>query len=92
MARCLLTVKEAFEIEGRDLLLVPGIVPQEIELFSAGDPILLKYPDGRTVNTVISELELIHPNPRNEVVVMMLKSLKKHDVPVGTEIWSIDRT
>ena len=67
--------------------MVPGILPQGDERFRVGDPLLLKRPDGTESRVNIGGLELLTPNPRHDVVVM-LKNLNKQDVPVGTEVWS----
>jgi hypothetical protein len=75
-------------IRGRGLVPVPGIVPVGEERFRAGDPLLLKRPDGTELRTTITSLEIMNPNPRHEVVVL-LKELTKEDVPVGTEVWSV---
>ena len=88
MGRRLLVVKATFEIEGRGLVLVPGILPEGDECFRAGDPIELRKPDGSAIATWIGGLELLCPNPRGDVVIM-LKQLAKTDVPIGTEVWSV---
>jgi translation elongation factor EF-Tu-like GTPase len=90
MARRLCTIEDTFFIEGRGLIPVPGIIPQGKEIFRVGDSLLLKRPDGSSVPTAIAGLEMIHlPLPRQDVVIL-LKGLAKDDVPVGTEIWSVD--
>jgi hypothetical protein len=75
-------------IRGRGLVPVPGIVPVGDERFRAGDPLLLKRPDGSELRTTIGSLEILDPNPTNQVAVL-LKELGKEDVPVGTEVWSV---
>jgi len=87
MARCLFKVEDTFLITGRGLVPIPGIVPVGEERFRAGDPILLKRPDGSELATAIGGLEMLDPNPPPYVVIM-LKGLTKEDVPIGTEIWS----
>ena len=89
MARCLFTVVDTFLIRGRGLVPVPGIIPVGDERFRVGDPLLMKRPDGTTLRTVIGRLEHLHPNPRHDVVVL-LEELGKEDVPIGTEVWSVD--
>ena len=90
MGRRLFSVEHTFVVKGHGLVLVPGIVPEGDECFRAADPILLRKPDGTTIATRIGALELLCPNPRGDVVVM-LKELAKADVPVGTEVWSVNR-
>ena len=89
MARRLFTVEATFAVRGRGLVLVPGIIPEEDERFRVGDRITLRRPDGSSIGTRIGGLELLDPNPRHDVVIM-LKESAKEDVPVGTEVWSSD--
>jgi hypothetical protein len=89
MSRCLFVVEDTFTIKGRGLVLLPGILPEGDECFRVGDPILLRRPDGAATPTRIAGLELLHPNPRCDVVIM-LKEFDKAVVPVGTEVWSVD--
>jgi hypothetical protein len=89
MARRLFIVEDTFFITGHGLVPVPGIVPIDGERFRVGDPLLLKRPDGSELRTTIGGLEILSPNPTNQVVVV-LKGLTKEDVPVGTEFWSVD--
>jgi hypothetical protein len=86
--RRLFIITDTFTVTGRGLVLVPGLIPIGDERFKAGDPILLRAPDGQETRTSIATLELPHPNPRNEVLIM-LRDLGKDDVPVGTEVWSV---
>jgi hypothetical protein len=93
MARRLFTIEDTFLITGSGLVPVPGIVPQGDERFRVGDPILLKRPDGSCLQWKIGGLEMISctpPRPRDDVVIL-LQGLSKEDVPVGSEVWSVDR-
>jgi len=89
MARCLFAVEDTFTIRGRGLVLVPGIIPDGDERFRVGDRIVLRKPDNSSIDAQIGGLEMLSPNPRHEVVIL-LKTLTKEDVPVGTEVWSSD--
>jgi hypothetical protein len=92
MARRLFIVEDAFSIKGRGLLPVPGIVPQGEERFRIGDPIVIKRPDGSRLEWTIGGIEMIlctPPRPKTDVVIL-LKGLNKEDVPVGSEVWSVD--
>lgn len=91
MARRLFTVEDTFLIEGRGLVPVPGIVLQGDECFQVGDPIRLKRPDESEIAWRIGGLELLCPPPRPDEVVVLLKGLNKDDVPIGTEVWSVDK-
>src|SRR5262245_11277386 len=89
MARRLFVVEHVVVIERRGIALVPGILVEGEERFRAGDPIVLRKPDGSSTIMKIGALELMCPNPRGEVTIM-LAHLGREDVPVGTEVWSID--
>jgi hypothetical protein len=86
--RRLLVVEASFEVKGHGLVLLPGFQPEGQEAFRAGDPILLWRPDGSAIATRIGSLELLTPNPRHDVVIL-LKGFAKDDVPVGAEVWSV---
>jgi hypothetical protein len=90
MARQLFTVTGTFSVPGRGIVLIPGISPVGHERFRVGDALLLKRPDGTEIVTDNGGLEFLNPNPNHEVTVM-LKQLSKSDVPVGTDVWSVDR-
>ncbi len=93
MARRLFTVQDTFFISGRGLVPVPGIIPQDDERFRIGDPILLKRPDGSCLEWKIGGLEMIsctRPRPRDDVAIL-LQGLSKEDLPVGSEVGSVDR-
>ena len=89
MARRLFTVEDTFAIRERGLVLAPGIIPEGEERFRVGDPITLLKPDGSSIEAKIGGLELLDPNPRRDVVIM-LAGMTKSEVPVGTEVWSVD--
>jgi hypothetical protein len=91
MARCLSSVEYTFILEGRNqLVLLPGIVPQGDEEFGAGDVILLRRPDGVIIEKPIASLELMYPLPSSGAVAVLVEGLRQQDVPVGTQVWSID--
>jgi hypothetical protein len=87
--RWLFIVSGTFLIRGRGLVLLPGIMSVGQERFHAGEPLLLRRPDGTELLTTITSLEIMIPNPRHEVVVV-LKELTRDDVPIGTVVWSVD--
>jgi hypothetical protein len=89
MARLLFTVTDRFYLPGRGVIPFPGIVPVEDERFRRGDSLLLKRPDGSEIQARIGGFELPNPNPGLVVVVNLLE-LTKDDVPIGTQVWSVD--
>lgn len=72
MARLLFTVEDTFVIRGRGLVMAPGIVPEGEGRFHVGDRITLRRPDGSYFDTQIGGLELLDPNPRHDVVIMLI--------------------
>jgi hypothetical protein len=93
MARRLFIVEDTFSIKGRGLVPVPGILPEGEERFRVGDPILLRRPDGSCLEWRIGGIEMIlcsPPKPRHDVVIL-LKNLGKDDLPIGSEVWSVDQ-
>jgi hypothetical protein len=89
MARLLFTVTDRFYLPGRGVCPVPGITPVEGERFRCGDSLLLKRPDGSEIRTRIGGIEMPNPTP-GPVVVVNLLELKKDDLPIGTQVWSVD--
>ena len=90
MARRLFTVEDTFLISGRGLVPIPGIVPEGEERFRVGDAIMLRRPDGSLLAWEIGGLEILTGGPPHHDVVLLLKGLGKEDVPIGTEVWSVD--
>src|SRR5262245_1729904 len=94
MSRILFTVEDRFLIRGRGLILVPGLPARSGDQFRAGDSIVLNRPDGSRLPWTIGALEMIFeqpvrpPSERN--VAILLLGLGKDDVPVGTEVWTVD--
>jgi hypothetical protein len=92
MARRLFVVEDTFCIKGRGLVLLPGIIPEGEERFRAGDPILIKRPDGSCLESTIGGIEMLlgsPPKPRKDYVIL-LHGLGKDDVPIGSEAWSVN--
>ncbi len=43
-----------------------------------------------TLQWQIGGIEMVNPPPKTFDVVILLKDLTKNDVPIGSEIWSVD--
>jgi translation elongation factor EF-Tu-like GTPase len=92
MPRCLYTVEDSFFIKGRGLVTLPGIVPCGDERYRIGDRVEIRRPDGSRLEWAIGGIEMINCTPPRltKEVVFLLRDLGKEDVPIGSEIWSID--
>ncbi len=91
MARRLFIVEDTFFIKGRGLVPVPSIIPRGEERFLVGDPIQLRRPDGSYLAWKIGGIEMICGTLPRDDLVILLGGLGKDDVPIGTEVWSVDR-
>jgi hypothetical protein len=90
MKRLLFTVADSFEITGRGLVIIPGIIPRDDERFRVGDAIELRRPDGTVFHARIAGLELLNPTPPDHSIpVLMPLGISKQDAPLGTEVWSV---
>ena len=86
-------VEDTFVIEGRGLIIIPGIpYPSDsIRKIRVGEGIVLIRPDGSELNTTISSIEMIHRKPPvAHAPFAPSGSLTKEDVPIGTEVWLCD--
>jgi hypothetical protein len=70
-------------------LIVSGLDPECPIRVYAGTSIVLKRPDGSVVTSRIQGLALVSPR-LCELIDFLLKDVGQDDVPVGTEIWSVD--
>lgn len=81
-------VAETFLIKGRGVVLCPDASIPDGVVLRNGDPVTLRTPEGRTLETRIKALELITPNPK-DIVPMMLEAVReKSDAPIGSEVWT----
>ena len=90
--RLLFTVTEAFTVPGRGVVLLPELKPVGGEKFKVGDPLRLRRPDGIEDSVRIGGLEFLKPLDGKCQLVVMLSGVKQEDVPVGTEVWSVNET
>ena len=89
--RLLFTVTETFTVEGRGIVLLPEVRLAAEDEFRAGDTLMLKRPDGVEVTVRIAGRELLKTlGGKCHFVVMLPKG--EEGVPIGTEVWSADRS
>jgi hypothetical protein len=91
VARLLFTVTDTFSIPGRGIVLIPELKPVGQERFKVGELLLLKRPDSAHDRVHIGGFEFAKKLGGKCELLVMLSGKMKEDVPVGTEVWSVDR-
>jgi len=87
----LFTITDRFAIEGRGVVVVPGI-PWDFETtVRKGASLILRTPLGDIIETTLQDIEMILYRPegrRLEATPFSLpKDLHKFDIPIGTEVY-----
>ncbi len=92
MARLLFRITEVLTIPNRGIVLLPGLNFVGDERFRVGEPLLLKRPDGTVIDATIGAIQLLWAveSPFLAEPAIMPTTLCKEDVPIGTEVWSVD--
>jgi hypothetical protein len=86
----LLTVEDAFRIEGRGVLVMPKI-PVDAYHGPASHTVSVRRPDGtETTTTATLNIPHVSPPPPALYYLCSLADIAKEDVPIGTEIWFDD--
>lgn len=88
MPRVVLTVEDSFAIDGRGVVLLPGLEPIGDEVFRAGDPIRIRRPDGTDLDTTMHGVEFLTSTAGSSLVILLPRDVAKSDVPIGSEVWS----
>jgi hypothetical protein len=57
-----------------------------------GEPLRLRFADGTEELVEIGGLEFLKPLSGKCLLVIMLRGKRKEDVPVGTEVWAIEKS
>jgi hypothetical protein len=88
----LFKVEDVFEISGRGCVITPVIPADAAFKIRAKDPIQLRTPDGRVLDTHIAALEFLKPQDGGacRTAIMLPRDLVKRDVPSGTEVWLLE--
>jgi len=90
--KLILTVEDVFDISGHGLILTPKI-PDDLGLtVRPKDPIQLRTPDGRILETYIACFSSGRPigGDRRFYCIMLPRDFMKPDIPIGTEVWLVD--
>ena len=88
----LFTVTEAFAVPGRGVVLLPELNFLGDEKFRVGEPLRLRFADGTEELVEIGGLEFLKRLSGKCLPVIMLRGKSKEDVPVGTEVWAIEKS
>jgi hypothetical protein len=87
----LFTITDRFAIEGRGVVVVPGIPWNQPTTVHKGDSLILRTPLGEIIRTRLQDIEMINYRPgakRLEATPFSLpKELHKFDIPIGTEVY-----
>lgn len=78
----LFVVEQVFLITRRGVVLLPGLGKNIVQV---GTPIRLVRPDGSTLDTKVRGIGF---NEFHDILVG--QGLRKEDVPIGTEVWTIE--
>jgi hypothetical protein len=90
MAEHLLTIEDTFEIPGRGLVIVPGPLVSDYT-GPKRQHVTLKFPNGDAKRTLLMLDHAFQTPPATERRWhCRLGDVAKSDVPVGTEVWTID--
>ena len=87
MSEFLYRVDDVFDLSGRCVVATPGI-PSKTTGIRNGTPLELRRPDGSILQTQIAEIAFVDPyDPERPIQFSFPPELKKHDIPIGTEVW-----
>jgi hypothetical protein len=85
----LFTVSDRFVIEGRGLILAPGI-PDAATHVRKGETLVFKLPAGKVFESSGWDIEMIGYRPggqRLHATPILLRGVHPFDVPLGTEVF-----
>lgn len=88
----LFTVTDRFSIQGRGVVVVPGIPwTEESHVVRKGDPLILRTPLGEIIRTNIQDIEMIDCRPDGKLLksspISFPKDIHIFDIPIGTEVF-----
>lgn len=89
MERLLSVVDDVFKIEGRGVVVFPGIPVDSTLRVIVLDPIRLDRPDGSSMDTYIAGIELFGGLKPHPIPILLPIEITKSDVPIGTKVFVI---
>lgn len=90
MQTLLFSVADTNEIRGRGIIIVSPVLRDLPVGLMNGQQIELRRPDGTTLLTMIRGIEMCDLNPNKRAGLLLPVEVKLTDVPVGTEVWTIE--
>ncbi|MBV9761843.1 MAG: hypothetical protein JO340_14875 [Acidobacteriaceae bacterium] len=90
--RLLFTVADALTAPGRGVVLLPELNFVGDETFRVGESLRLRFVDGAEELVQIGGIEFLKPVSGRCLPVIILNSKSKEDVPIGTEVWAIEKS
>jgi len=89
----LFKVEDVFDLSGRGCVLAPQIFSNVDVKVHAKDQLQLRTPDGKVLDTHIASIELGKPQDGSpcRAFIMLPRELGKEDIPIGTEVWLVER-
>jgi hypothetical protein len=90
MSRRLLVVRRRLWVRDKGLSLEPGFVSIVGERILAGAQVVIHRPDGSMLETMIRGTSTDSGANAGGLTRLWLDLTNKQDVPIGSEIWSID--
>ena len=82
----LFTVTDTFAVRNRGTILTPGFPLDSEGSWRIGDAVVLRRPDGTTLETVIRGIEGFSPVPCSHLPILV--PIDPGNIPAGTEVWS----
>lgn len=88
MQHLLFVVREIYPLQNHGIVLMPGI--GATGRISVGQTICLRRPDGTSLSTLLSGIEMSEPASADGCHPILLRGIEIGEVPNGTEVWTVD--
>lgn len=90
MNRQLFKITEVFSLENLGLVVAVDVKSKDVNL-KINESIEVVRPDGSSLKTKIAAIPMLSPyNPERMFSFSLPKQISKEDIPIGTEVWSVD--
>jgi hypothetical protein len=89
--RYLCTIEDVFLITGRGCVVVPGIPTDLPQPPRAGAKLLVRQPDGKTLEAMLHGVEMIRTDrPMDHIAFTFPPHITKSDLLIGSEVFVLD--